>query len=181
MCQTSFNTEFQEQSLGNGGCRSFSQAVDLRPWTDEVPGAINIPSSTKSGQVCCLSEEARQESRQQQMQSLGNPCRQAIDFTEHNRKHLEGDKKIGSLSSLNLVGVQRVLVALALVLELVRQQRLLGAHGGEPDLVVVLVAVLPQPVEAVLLVAGLGRAHAPDDARRHHQGCHDGRCRREEA
>ena len=75
-----------------------------------------------------------------------------------------------------LVGVQRLLVALALVLELVAQQGLLGAHGGQADLVLVVVAVLTQSVEAVLLLVGLGRTHAPDDAGGHHQGRHRGRC-----
>ena len=75
-----------------------------------------------------------------------------------------------------LVGVQRLLVALALVLELVAQQGLLGAHGGEADLVLVVVPVLTEPVEAVLLLAGLGRAHTPDDAGGDHQGRHRGRC-----
>lgn len=74
----------------------------------------------------------------------------------------------------DLVGVQRLLVALALVLELVGEQRLLGAHGGESDLVLVVVPVLPQAVEAVLLAVGLGGAHAPDDAGGHHQRRHGG-------
>lgn len=121
------------------------------------------------------------------MQSSDNRCWQAVEFTGYNRKQkgASGKKKhkkiksVNRLFFLNLVGVQRVLVALALVLELVCEQRLLGAHGGEPDLVVVIVPVLPQPVEAVLLVARLGRAHAPDDARRHHQRRHGGRCKGE--
>lgn len=121
------------------------------------------------------------------MQSSDDPCWQAVEFTGYNRKQkgASGKKKhkkiksVNRLFFLNLVGVQRVLVALALVLELVCEQRLLGAHGGEPDLVVVIVPVLPQPVEAVLLVARLGRAHAPDDACRHHQSRHGGRCKGE--
>lgn len=81
---------------------------------------------------------------------------------------------------LDFVGIQRLLIAFTLVLELVGEQRLLGAHGGKPDLVVVIVSVLPETVEAVLLIAGLGCAHAPDDARRHHQRRHGGRCKAEE-
>lgn len=77
---------------------------------------------------------------------------------------------------LDFVCIQRVLLTLALVLKLVGEQRLLGSHGVEPDLVVVLVAVLPQTVEAVLLIVRLGRAHAPDDERRHHERCHGGCC-----
>ena len=75
-----------------------------------------------------------------------------------------------------LVGVQRLLVALALVLELVAQQGLFGAHGGQADLVLVVIPVLPQPVEAVLLLVGLGRTHTPDDAGGQHQGRHRGCC-----
>lgn len=45
--------------------------------------------------------------------------------------------------TLDFVGVERVLFALAVILELVAQQRFLRAHGGEVDLVVVVVAVLP--------------------------------------
>lgn len=80
----------------------------------------------------------------------------------------------------DFVGVQCLLVALALVLKLVGKQRLLGAHGGEPDLVVVIVSVLSQAVEAVLLTIRLGCAHAPDDAGRHHQRGHGGCCEEEE-
>lgn len=46
MCQSSFNIWFHEHSLGHCDCCSFSQAADLQTWTDEVPGAINIPTST---------------------------------------------------------------------------------------------------------------------------------------
>lgn len=80
-------------------------------------------------------------------------------------------------SVLDFVCIQRVLLTLALVLELVGEQRLLGSHGVEPDLVIVLVAVLPQAVEAVFLIVGLGRAHAPDDERRHHERRHGGGCK----
>ena len=71
--------------------------------------------------------------------------------------------------------LKRVFITLAFVLELVGEQGLLGAHGGEVDLVLVVVTVLTQAVEAVLLPVGLGRADAPDDAGRHHQGGHGGR------
>lgn len=78
---------------------------------------------------------------------------------------------------LDFVCIQRILVTFALVLKLVGEQRLLGSHGVESDLVVVLVAVLPQTVEAVFLIIRLGRAHAPDDERRHHKCRHGGRCK----
>lgn len=68
--------------------------------------------------------------------------------------------------------VQGVFVAFALVLELVAQQGLLGAHGREPDLVFVVVTVLAQTVEAVLLSVGLGRAYAEDDAPSDGQSSH---------
>lgn len=80
-----------------------------------------------------------------------------------------------AVSRSEFVGVQGVLVAFALILELVAQQGLLRAHGGETDLVVVLVPVLPQSMETVLLSVGLGGADAPDDARRDGQGGHNGR------
>lgn len=43
---SSFNIWFHKSSFGLGGCHSFSQAVDLQTWTAEVPGTINVPSST---------------------------------------------------------------------------------------------------------------------------------------
>ena len=88
---------------------------------------------------------------------------------------LSQQQKLAPLFS-DFVGVQRLLVTFALVLKLIGEQGLLGAHGREPDLVVVVVSVLSQTVEAVLLTVGLGRTHTPDDARGHHQCCHGGRC-----
>ena len=75
------------------------------------------------------------------------------------------------------VGVERVLIAFALILELVGEQGLLGAHGGKANLVLVIVTVLPQPVETILLLVGFSRAHTPDDTGCHHQGRHGGRCK----
>lgn len=78
----------------------------------------------------------------------------------------------------DFVCIQCLLVAFTLILKLIGEQRLLGAHGGEPYLVIVVFAVLSQPMEAVLLTTGLGCAHAPDDEGRHHQRSHGGCCRK---
>ncbi|CAG6004055.1 unnamed protein product [Menidia menidia] len=83
-----------------------------------------------------------------------------------------GEKDTGQIS----MAVMCLLVAFTLVLKLVGEQGLFGAHGSEPDLIIVIIAVLPQAVEAVFLPVGLGCTHAPDDARRHHQCRHGGRC-----
>ena len=80
----------------------------------------------------------------------------------------------------DFVGIQCLLITFTLVLKLVGKQRLLGAHRGEPDLVFIIVTVLPQAVEAIFLTIRLGCAHAPDDARCHHQRCHGGRWKDEE-
>lgn len=77
---------------------------------------------------------------------------------------------------LDFVCIQRLLVTFALVLKLVGKQRLLGSHGVQSNLVIVLVPVLPQTVEAVFLVIRLGCADAPDDKRGHHKCRHGRRC-----
>lgn len=80
-------------------------------------------------------------------------------------------------NALDFVCIQRVLVTFALILKLVAKQRLLGSHGVESNLIIVLVAVLPQTVEAIFLIIRLGCAHAPDYKRCHHECCHGGRCK----
>lgn len=82
-------------------------------------------------------------------------------------KNIEPTAKLVKRLS-DFVGIQRLLVAFTLVLKLVGKQWLLGAHRGEPDLILIIISVLPQTVEAIFLTVGLGCADTPDDARRHH-------------
>lgn len=93
-------------------------------------------------------------------------------------KHLANKNFL--LCSSDFVGIQRLLVAFAFVLKLVGKQGLFGAHRGEPDLVVIIVSVLAQTVEAIFLAIRLSGTHAPDDARCHHQCCHGGGCGEEQ-
>lgn len=76
---------------------------------------------------------------------------------------------------LYFVCIQRLLVTFTLILELMSEQRLLGSHGVESNLIVVLVSVLPEAVEAIFLIIRLGCTHTPDDTRCHHK-CRHGCC-----
>lgn len=80
---------------------------------------------------------------------------------------------------LDFICIQCLLITFTLILKLMSQEQLLGAHGAESDLVVILIPVLPQAVEAIFLMSGLDCTHAPDDASGYHQSSHGGRCQKD--
>lgn len=76
-------------------------------------------------------------------------------------------------------GVQCFFFSVRFILEFVAQERFLGASGHHADLVLVVVVVLPEAVEAILVSVGLDGAYTPDDTGSEQQGRHAGTCQRE--